>query len=114
MIIKSILFIIVAYIIQISTHSWYIILIYSFFVGFGGNSYKQSLSLGFLIGAFPWMIQIIIQYSDASILISRVSNMFGINSPTMLIVFSLLFISLLSIMASVSGYRIKMLFNDEK
>ncbi len=114
MIIKSIIFIILAMIIQLSANNWFNILIYSSIIGIGSNSYKQSLYLGFLIGLFPWLLQFLIQYKDSTLLLERVANLFYLNSSLLLIVFSIIFITLLSIMVSVSSYYIKKIIENGK
>ena len=114
MFIKYIILIIIGYIIQLNTQNWYNILIFASLIGFGSNSYKQSIYLGISISVFPWLIQFIIQYSSATILLHRISEMFGFNSPFILIFLSILFICILSIIVSISFYHIKIIFNAKK
>lgn len=114
MIIKATIFLIIAYIMQLDADNWYYILFFSFLIGVGSRSYKQSIYLGFLIGAIPWLIEFIIQFTNAKILINKISGMFGLNSPILLIFISILFISILCIVTSLSGYHIKIIFNDKK
>ena len=75
MIIKTIIFIIIGYIIQLSALNWFSILIYAAFIGAGSNSYKQSLILGLCIGVIPWLIQFSFYYNSAIILLNRIQMM---------------------------------------
>ena len=115
MIIKTIILIIIGYIIQLSALNWFSVLIYAAIIGSGSNSYKQSIYLGALVGVFPWTIQFALQYKDGLILLNRISSMlFSYQSPCLLIILSLLIITLLSILISISFYYIKELFYDRK
>ena len=96
---------------QLSSLHWFSILIYSLIIGFGSNSYKQSIYFGIAVGLIPWGIQFAIRYNDGVKLLDRISLMIiNITSPLLLIILSLIFITLLSIMISISAYYIKNLF----
>ena len=113
MIIKTIIFIIIGYIIQLSALNWFSILIYAAFIGAGSNSYKQSLILGLCIGVIPWLIQFSFYYNSAIILLNRISMMlFNFQSANLLIILTLIMIALLSILISISAYYIRGLLYD--
>ena len=115
MIIKTIIFIIIGYIIQLSALNWFSILIYAAFIGGGSISYKQSFILGLCIGVIPWLIQFALYYNSAIILLNRISMMlFNFQSANLLIILTLIFIALLSILISMSAYYIKELLYDRK
>ena len=114
MIIKIIIFLIIAYIMQLDANNWYNILIFSFLIGLGSKSFKQSIYLGALLGSIPWLIEFLIQFSNSKILLNKIANMFGLNSSILLIFISILFISILCIIASLSGYYTKSIYNDKK
>ena len=114
MFIKSIIFILFAYLLQLSSLNWYNILFFSAIIGVGSRSYKQSCYLGFLIGAIPWSAQFAFYINDGATLLNRISNMFGLNHPLILISLSILFISFLSISVSMSSYHIKRVIKNEK
>ena len=114
MIIKIIIFIILGMIIQLSASHWFNILIYAGIIGIGANSYRQSLYLGFFIGLFPWLFQFVMKYNDSTLLLERVANMFYLNSSLLLIVFSIIFITILCIMVSVSSFHIKQIIKNGK
>ena len=114
MIIKTIIFIIIAMIIQLSASNWFNILIFAGIIGIGSNSYRQSLYLGGFIGLFPWLFQFLIKYNDSTLLLERVANMFYLNSSLLLIIFSIIFITILCIMVSVSSFHIKKIIKNGK
>jgi hypothetical protein len=114
MIIKIIIFTILAMIIQLSASNWFNILIYAAVIGIGSNSYRQSLYLGFFLGLFPWLFQFLIKYNDSTLLLERVANMFYLNSSLLLIIFSIIFITTLCVMVSVSSFHIKKIIKNDK
>jgi len=114
MIIKSIIFILISIIIQLNAVNWFNVLIFSSIIGIGSNSYNQSIYLGFIIGFFPWLLQFIIKYKESILLLERVANIFYLNSSILLIIFSIIFISILSIMVSISSFHIKKLLKNGK
>tara|TARA_B100000029_G_scaffold418005_1_gene422888 strand:+ start:63 stop:410 length:348 start_codon:yes stop_codon:yes gene_type:complete len=115
MVIKTIIFIVIGYIIQLSALNWFSILIYAAFIGAGSSSYKQSLILGLCIGVIPWLIQFAFYYNSAIILLNRISMMFfNFQSANLLIVLTLVMIALLSVLISMSTYYIKGLLYDRK
>ena len=114
MIIKSIIFIIIGMIIQLSDSNWYNILIYASIIGIGSNTYKQSFYLGSMIGFFPWLFQFMIKYKSSTLLLERISNLFYLNSSILLIIFSIIFITTLCIIVSVSSFHIKQIIKNDK
>lgn len=115
MIIKIIILITISYIIQLSALHWFSVLIYSAIIGLGSNSHKQSLVIGCLIGVIPWLIQFLLYFQNATILLNRLTYMFfNYQSNYLLIILSLLIIALLSTLISISFYYIKTLFYDRK
>ena len=114
MTIKTIIFIIIAIIIQLSASNWFNILIFVALIGIGSNTYRQSLYLGFFVGFFSWLFQFLIKYNDSTLLLERVANMFYLNSSLLLIFFSMIFISILCIMVSVSFFHIKQIIKNDK
>ena len=114
MIIKPIIFIFIAYLIQLSSEQWYSILFFSMIIGFGSNSYRQSVYLGALIGATPWLFEFIIKYSISKLLLQKIAIMLKIYNPIILVILSILFISIVSIMVSVSMYHCKKILYVKK
>ena len=115
MIIKTVILITIAYILQLSALNWYSVLIYSAIIGLGSNSYKQSVTIGFLIGVIPWSVQFILYFQNAKILLNRLSYMFfNYQSNYLLIILSLSIIALLSTFISISFYYLKTLFYDRR
>ena len=114
MIIKSIIFIGLAYLIQLNSQNWYNILFFSAIMGVGSNSYKQSIYLGLIVGAIPWLIEFIVKYNSAQLLLNKIAIMFKINHSIILIVLSILFISFISTMVSISVYHCKRMLNVKK
>ena len=114
MIIKTIIFVSFAYLIQLSSLQWYNILFFSMIIGFGSNSYKQSIYLGILIGAIPWLIEFIIKYNNTQLLINKITIMLSVKHPMILIAISIVFIAFISTMVSISTYHCKRLLNVKK
>ena len=77
MIIKTIIFIMLAMIIQLSASNWFNILIYATIIGIGSTSYRQSLYLGFFIGLFPLTSQASLVGQDVTVTFSEPSSGFG-------------------------------------
>ena len=115
MIIKSIIFIAIAYLVQLNSQNWYNILIFAAIIGLGSNSYKQSIYFSCIVGAIPWLIEFLLKYQNAQLLLNRIAIMLKIQNSILLIVISILLISLLSILVSVSIYYIKnTIFSENK
>ena len=114
MIIKSIILISIAYLIQLSAQEWYYVLFYSMIIGVGANSYKQSIYLGMLTGGVPWLLEFIIKYNSAQLLLHKISIMLTVNNPIILIAISIFFISFISTMVSLSAYHCKRMLNVKK
>ena len=107
MIIKSIIFIGIAYLVQLNASNWYNILFFSAVIGLGSNSYKQSIYFGCIVGAIPWLISFLLNYQNTQLLLNRIAIMLKIQNSILLIIISIVLISLLSIMVSVSICYIK-------
>ena len=89
--------------------------------GFGLNvstflvCFMPSTGCGFLVGLIPWLVQFILYYQNTVLLLNRISSMFfNYQSPTLLIILSLLLISLLTILISTSFYYIKTIIYDRR
>ena len=114
MIIKTIIFVAIAYLVQLSSLHWYNILFFSMVLGFGSNSYKQSIYLGISVGAIPWLIEFLIKYNSTQLLLNKIAIMLSVKHPIILISISIFFITFLSTMVSISTYHCKRLFNVKK
>ena len=114
MILKTIILIIIAIIIQINTEYWFSVLILSAFIGLNFKSYKKTILSSIMVGLIPWLLIFSIKYKEGQVLLLRVSNLFGLEHPIYLIIISLLFITILSSIIALSFNYIKEIMYDEK
>ena len=112
MIYKISIFAILGYLIQSTTEYWYapfviILLVSLFYV----KTYKESIIYALSLSVLPWVIKFCVHYYDGYILTMRVSKIFNINSPEILIVLSVMFFAIITIIFSSSVTYIKNIFN---
>ena len=78
------------------------------------NSLKDSILISARASVLSWVPLLIYSYvMGGDILFNRVSQMMGLSYPFLLILSSGILVALLGVLAGLSGYYIKEIFNDD-
>ena len=87
---------------------WWSFCILAFFMGVFCISYKEAILINSIGSASSWIIMLIYHYyNGGTILISRISNMFGLSNPLFLILISITIPIVLGGISGWTGYQFR-------
>tara|TARA_Y100001970_G_C14244547_1_gene867161 strand:- start:1094 stop:1456 length:363 start_codon:yes stop_codon:yes gene_type:complete len=90
---------------------WWTFTIITFLFGYLYSSEKNTIMYGFIIGFLSWFILLLYAYyNGGNIIFTKMSLLFKLNNPFLLIIFSSILSGFLGLLSTWSGFE----FNGKK
>tara|TARA_B100001250_G_C19792524_1_gene787193 strand:+ start:883 stop:1224 length:342 start_codon:yes stop_codon:yes gene_type:complete len=85
---------------------WWAFTIITFLFGYLSSDQKNTIMYGFIIGFLPWLIVLLYAYyNGGDIIFTKISFLFKLNSPFLLIIFSSILSGFLGLLSTWSGVQ---------